>query len=256
MQQTNVIEHQTHASIKRGSLSQSSQIGPQDTGATRPVVALNNILTHNASPDYSSSPATIQNTADLFLGDGEQRTAVRNRIESRLSFTANYPILSQSPATAGSSYETDLLRHFRYHVGPWIDTGDSNYGLGVQVLLLSRSNRALQSAVLAVSAGHRSLLPLNHIEDIRSSLRFLKEVKENLALQPKLINDAGELLILLQELLPSGLQQWRSLIYSRVENGGGFMSPIDLAQELGEAVFWLYFRLGMQLLSVFNIRYR
>lgn len=146
--------------------------------------------------------------------------------------------------TGNTSHETDLLRHFRYHVGPWIDTGDSNCAFGVQVLLLSRSNRSLQSAILALSAGQRLHMPLPPSEDVHNILRFRKEATENLTLQPDLVRCAGQALLLLQEVLPAGLQRWRDLIMPQIEPLGALIAPTALNEELGEALFWLYFRLG------------
>ncbi|KAJ5630380.1 uncharacterized protein N7484_010480 [Penicillium longicatenatum] len=76
-------------------------------------------------------------------------------------------------------------------------------------------------------------------------LRFRKEAKDNMTLQPELERRVGEVLLLVQELLPSGLQQWRNLILPLIEHPRGFMSPLDLAQEPGESLFWLYFRLDL-----------
>lgn len=179
---------------------------------------------------------------DMLLGE-EPRASVA--YHGHLGFAASYQRLVHRPSKENTSYETDLLRHFRYHVGPWMDTGDSNCALGVQVLLLSRSNRPLQCAILALSAGHRSLLSLTHSEDIVNMLRFRKEAEENITLQPELERRIGEVLLMVQELLPSGLQQWRNFILPKIEHPRGFMSPLDLTQELGESLFWLYFRLGM-----------
>lgn len=180
--------------------------------------------------------------AEIVLG---QETRASVAYHGHLGFAASYQRLVRRPSKENTSYETDLLRHFRYHVGPWIDTGDSNCALGVRVLLLSRSYRPLQCAILALSAGQRSLLSLTHSEDIMNMLRFRKEAEESMALQSELKRRAAEVLLLVQALLPSGLQQWRNLILPQIGHPRGFMSPLDLAQELGESLFWLYFRLGM-----------
>jgi hypothetical protein len=135
-----------------------------------------------------------------------------------------------------------LLRHFRYHTGPWIDVGDPECALGVQTLLLSRSSRPLQAAILALSAGQRSLLSITyHDDDISNSIRFRKEAEDSLELQPDLIRQAGHAMILLQDLLPLGLQRWRGLIAPV----GSCVSPISMSDDLGEALFWLHFRLGI-----------
>jgi hypothetical protein len=146
---------------------------------------------------------------------------------------------------ANGSQETDLLRHFRYHVGPWIDTGDPELPFGLQVLLLSRTNRALQAAVLSLSAGQRLLLPLATSEDVESSRQFRKEAKESLAVESDLARHAGQTLLMLQDVLPAGPQQWRNILMHSIEQGCDFSSQTGLGEEVGEALLWLYFRIGM-----------
>lgn len=156
------------------------------------------------------------------------------------------------PAAVNASYETDLLRHFRYHVGPWIDLGDSSCAFGGQVLLQSRSNRALQAAILALSAGQRSLLTLNHSQDIDGLLRFRKEAEEGLSSRADIMRHAGETLLLLQELLPSGFQRWRSIVVPWFDQIEGLIAPADLAFELGNSLFWLSLRIGELRLLEYN----
>ncbi|KAJ6067868.1 uncharacterized protein N7446_004905 [Penicillium canescens] len=146
---------------------------------------------------------------------------------------------------ANGSQETDLLRHFRYHVGPWIDTGDPELPFGLQVLLLSRTNRALQAAVLSLSAGQRMLLPLATSEDVESSRQFRKEAKESLAVESDLARHAGQTLLMLQDVLPAGPQRWRNILMHSIEQGCDFSSQAGLGEEVGEALLWLYFRLDL-----------
>ncbi|KAJ5936280.1 hypothetical protein N7454_005578 [Penicillium verhagenii] len=164
--------------------------------------------------------------------------------EGHLGFALRYQRLAQCPTKENTSYETDLLRHFRYRVGPWMDTGDSNCALGVQVLLLSRSSRPLQCAILALSAGHRSLLSSAHSDDTVNMLRFRRE-EQALTYNLELERHIASALLLLQEILPSGLQHWRDIISPHINHPHGFISPLDLVQEVGNSLFWFYFKLGM-----------
>ena len=183
----------------------------------------------------------MQSAPNVFLNNIARGTPGGHPIPEYLSFLTSPQQITRRPTTANSCRETDLLRHFRYHVGPWIDVGDPDCALGVQALLLSRSNRPLQAAILALSAGQRSLLSIYHNEDIDNSIRFRKEAEDNLELQPDLIRQAGHAILLLQDLLPLGLQRWRGLI----ESVGRWLSPTSMTDDLGEALFWLHFRLGM-----------
>jgi len=145
---------------------------------------------------------------------------------------------------ANSNQETDLLRHFRYHVGPWIDTGDPELPFGLHVLLLSRTNRALQAAVLAVSAGQRLLMAFPSSRDLENSQNFRKEAEGSLAFESDLARHAGQTLLMLQDALPAGPQKWRSLLVHRIEHACDFASHAGREEEVGEALLWLYFRFG------------
>ncbi|KAJ6172522.1 hypothetical protein N7470_001589 [Penicillium chermesinum] len=161
-----------------------------------------------------------------------------------VSYTPAEPRLVRRPAAVNASYETDLLRHFRYHVGPWIDLGDTSCALTGQVLLQSRSNRALQATILAFSAGQRSLISLNHNQDIDGLLRFRKEAEESLSMQPHLVRHTGGMLLLLQEILPSGLYTWKNTVAFWV-NQADRLQPTDMSQELGDSLFWLTLRIDL-----------
>ncbi|KAJ5719947.1 hypothetical protein N7493_006825 [Penicillium malachiteum] len=205
----------------------------------------NNIFNSSHSVDSSyQDHSSLENEPEMLLNTEEQRVSLP--YHGYLGFAASYQRIVHRPTSANASYETDLLRHFRYNVGPWMDTGDSNCALGVQVLLLSRTNRSLQSSILALSAGQRSLTSLVIRDDIASILRFRKEAEDHeISPQTDLERHAGKALLLLKELLPAGIKQWRSIIAPRVEFPGGFILPNHLTQELGEALFWLYFRLDL-----------
>ncbi|KAJ5290936.1 hypothetical protein N7478_000187 [Penicillium angulare] len=228
-------------SLQSQGLIHPSPVQPNEARFENPV-GIDNILGSNDSIHYTE-PSTLQSSSDLVLGGEDHRAPVP--YHGSLGFAASYQRLVYRPTTASASYETDLLRHFRYHVGPWMDTGDSNCALGVQVLLLSRSNRILQSAVCALSAGQRSLISLNYSEDIANILRFRKEAEDTNSLHPDLETHAGKALLLLQELLPAGLQQWRNLMSPHTDYGAGLLSPTDLTLDLGGSLFWLYFRLDL-----------
>lgn len=158
------------------------------------------------------------------------------------SVTSGRNVERRGILTSGS-HETDLLRHFRYHVGPWIDTGDPELPFGLQVLLLSRTNRALQAAVLALSAGQRLLVASPDSKDLESSQKLRKEAEETLVLEYDLARYAGHTLLMLQDALSAGPQQWRSLLVPKIEHISDFASRA-VGEEVGDALFWLYFRLG------------
>ncbi|CAI7590836.1 unnamed protein product [Penicillium glandicola] len=218
---------------------QSSVDGPDHPGNVRRAFEFQNILS-SAVPnfDFSESPAPFV---------GERSAPDTQYMNSAPYFgyrsaTSNRRVEQRGVLTSGS-HETDLLRHFRYHVGPWIDTGDPELPFGLQVLLLSRTNRALQAAILALSAGQRLLVASPNSKDLESSQKFRKEAEESLALEYDLARYAGHTLLMFQDVLPAGPQQWRNLLVHRIEHISDFASRA-VGEELGDALLWLYFRLA------------
>jgi hypothetical protein len=206
---------------------------------TRTTLDLNDILTSNTPVDLHPKPPSFQHTP-TFLHQPQKA------FNQGLNLSLLAQISPRSRTLLSSNHETDLLRHFRYHIGPWIDVGDPDCALGIQVLLLSRTNRPLQAAILALSASQRSLIAVpSHIEDLDSSLRFRGEAEDSLDLESESIGRAGRALLLLQDLLRSGLQDWRNLISPQIEPIGCLVQPVAMEEELGEGIFWLHFRFDL-----------
>ncbi|KAJ5520921.1 hypothetical protein N7463_001374 [Penicillium fimorum] len=219
---------------------QSSADGPGDLGDTGRAFEFQNILSP-AVPHVEFAEPPIP-----FIGE---RRASGTRYMNSAPYFGYRSVTSDRTAErrgtlASGSHETDLLRHFRYHVGPWIDTGDPELPFGLHVLLLSRTNRALQAAVLALSACQRLLVASPNHKDLESSQQFRKEAEESLALEYDLARYAGHTLLMLQDALPAGPQQWRSLLVHRIEHISDFASRAG-GEEVGDALLWLYFRLDL-----------
>ncbi|KAJ6127997.1 hypothetical protein N7471_009214 [Penicillium samsonianum] len=219
---------------------QSSADGPDNPGDVRRAFGFQNILS-SVGPNVNLSEPPIP-----FVG--EPSAAGTRYMNSAPYFgyrsvTSGRTVERRGILTSGS-HETDLLRHFRYHVGPWIDTGDPELPFGLQVLLLSRTNRALQAAVLALSAGQRLLVASPDSKDLESSQKLRKEAEETLVLEYDLARYAGHTLLMLQDALSAGPQQWRSLLVPKIEHISDFASRA-VGEEVGDALFWLYFRLDL-----------
>jgi hypothetical protein len=80
-------------------------------------------------------------------------------------------------------------------------------------------------------------------KDLESSQQFRKEAEESLALEYDLARYAGYTLLLLQDALPAGPQQWRGLLIHKIEHISDFASRA-VGEEVGDALLWLCFRLG------------
>lgn len=231
-----------HGQETQGSVSATEESYPSASEG-RTALPIKDILSSEVQPGFSPEPTPLQHAPSLLLGDARQGIiggdSGNHFVPPYLNNLTNTQPVPRRP-TAGSCHETDLLRHFRYQIGPWIDVGDPDCAFGIQVLLLSRSNRPLQAAILALSASQRCYLPRPIDDDLQSIARFRKEAQEGLDFQPELIKRAGHILLLLQDFLPVGMQRWRS----QLEAAAGFFAPTALTEELDEALFWLHFRLG------------
>jgi hypothetical protein len=204
----------------------------------------------DALDDASAGPSIIQNVPGLLIGDQERPTRDTRLLNSSphltyavSAFSGQQGILS-SPS-AGGNHETALLRHFRYHISPWIDVGDPSCAFGLQTLLLSRTNRPVQAAILALSAAQRLVISSSmNSQDSENGSNFRKEAETSLMIEPESSKHAGHALLMLQDFLTAGPQKWRDLFMHRrgVDNGIAYLSP--LGDALGESLFWLYFRLG------------
>lgn len=209
---------------------------------TRTTLDLNEILTPNIPVELHQRSSSFQHApTSLNKGHGSFDQELNLSLRGQTSQTS-----LRGTTLLNSNHETDLLRHFRYHIGPWVDVGDPDCALGIQVLLLSRTSRPLQAAILALSASQRPLIAVpSHIEDLDSAIRFREEAEDSLGLQPELVGSAGRALLLVQDLLPSGIQHWRDLLLPRMQSVGCLMHPDAMGEELGEGMFWLYFRLDL-----------
>lgn len=198
---------------------------------------MNDILASNTPLDNTPTLQTVLGLPSSYPGGSPLSLEY-------LRLTRDYSLLPRRPISVISNYETDLLRHFRYSVSPWIDVGDPYCAFGVQALLLSRSNRPLQAAILALSASQRQLLGVgSRSQDIGGSVRFRNEAEESLVGETDMLQRTGRALLLLQDILPSGVQGWRDKLEPHIE-AGGLVMPDVLEEEMGEELFWLYFRLG------------
>ncbi|KAL5363444.1 hypothetical protein BJX96DRAFT_186992 [Aspergillus floccosus] len=202
-----------------------------------PLQNASGIPTAPVDPYHDS--LSLQHASELSQGR-------RHTIRDCLDVSSGSQSSQRSPVPENSTAEIDLLRHFRYHVGPWIDLGDPDCALGVQTLLLSRTHRALQAAILALSSSQRAPVAQSQLnEDIVHGRQFGKAAEEVLVL-PGLVGHAGRALLLMQELLPLSLRQWRDHLTRQLRPFGKTLpSPTALSDALGDAVFWFLFRLDL-----------
>jgi hypothetical protein len=147
--------------------------------------------------------------------------------------------------TATSSKEIGLLRHFRYHVAPWIDTGDPESPVGIKVMLLARNHRPLLAAILALAARQRSLVSqLQNREDLESSFEFREEAKHGLAFAEDSVRNIGQALLTLIEVLSSSPLGWQNSFFCIARTLSDPASLVALGDEFSEMSFWIHLRIG------------
>ncbi|KAJ5818805.1 hypothetical protein N7474_004396 [Penicillium riverlandense] len=197
-----------------------------------PPVEVKDVFMPNAL-DASAGPSIIQNIPGLLIGDQERPTRDTRLLNSSPHLTYSVSTFSDQQGTlsspsAGGNLETALLRHFRYHISPWIDVGDPSCAFGLQTLLLSRTSRPVQLAILALSAAQRlAISSFMNNEDSENGPKFRKEAETSLMIEPESSRHAGRALLMLQDFLTAGPQKWRDLFMHL----RGFHS-IDLAASI------------------------
>lgn len=192
-------------------------------------------------------------------GHGDASTTLEQTIGQTPSaskfFSDQRAAIIQAPTS--SNRETDLLRHFRYNLSPWIDVGDPECPFGIKILLLARSKRSLCAAILALSARQRSLIarPQNHRDDhdLENSVKFREEAEHGLAFEEDLVRHVGQAILMLGDFFASSPLQWRNLLFYQMGVPDGIASLAALEDgELSEPLFWLRFRIGTMHLGDFD----
>lgn len=184
------------------------------------------------------------------LGPGDKGETSSDRDASSSSHNNTLPStpfsdrLAAGRDTFTSDKETALLRHFRYHLSPWLDVGNPESPFGIKIMLLAKAKRPLQSAILALAAHHRALIDRWHrSKDLESSVIFRQDAEQGLEFEEILINRVGRAFLMLEDFLCLTPFQWRKLL---LQQKGIYESFASFAADdkVSEPLFWLYFKIG------------
>lgn len=195
------------------------------------------------------TPHTLDDTnMDPVLPDLLQTTS--NDPSSHASSLGPDPIPNSASSSGQGrqiteSQETELLCHYRYVVGPWIDVGDPESSFALGVLLAAREDTTLYDAIIAIAASHKALL--NSVGERNlgrdHGARNQKSVFESRRPSEKSTNVVSSALGMLQEIVFSELQVWKSIMIRRLIS----QAPRPFLNSNGEVnsmLFWLYCRIG------------
>ncbi|GES65824.1 hypothetical protein ATEIFO6365_0012021600 [Aspergillus terreus] len=223
----------------------SGSANPVDLAEGDVVDPPSDTVLHDASGTPTAPLGRYHDSLSLRRGPDPSQGG-RYAIQGRLDVASGSQPSQRGQVPENSNAEIDILRHFRYHVGPWIDLADPDCALGVQTLLLSRTHRLLQAAILALSSSQRALLAQSQRDEDTVRSRHFRKAAEEILVFPGLTGQAGQALLLIQELLPLGLRQWRDHLTPQLGPFGKTLpSPTALSEALGDAVFWFLFRLDI-----------
>ena len=101
-----------------------------------------------------------------------------------------------------ANWETELLKHYRYHIATILDLGTGSLYFGVQVLVRSHSSKSVYYAILALASSQRSLTDAStRSEDHVNSLMYATQAKK----------DFGTA-IFEDQVLTSILLAWRTML--------------------------------------------
>lgn len=164
---------------------------------------------------------------------------------------------SQSKLASRTTDETDLLRHFRYSVGMWLDIGDPECPYSIKLLQLSKSNRILETSVLALAAYQRSLADaVKQDNDYESSIRLREECELTLEQQDPSTRLLGNTLLMIGDIFSSSPLHWRTMLANYSDVFGSQQPVIGIDFGLGNALYWLHYRLGMYWYTAICLQFR
>lgn len=157
---------------------------------------------------------------------------------------------ADGPESAIIHHETSLLRYYRYNVAPWIDVGDPESSFGIKVMLEAKEHRTLLDAILALSSYHRSLTSAQSGGDLESARRFGQEAENGLRIAKDNISRIANTLFMLRDIFSSSPHRWRDVLSRHLRSSSLFSAPASLNDHSDEALFWVYFRIGENTLSM------
>jgi hypothetical protein len=146
-----------------------------------------------------------------------------------------------------TDHEVDLLRHYRYHIAPWLDLGDSKSTFGIAILIAAKEDYFLYHAILALAARQRRLRRVRprreNVGDEASVQDCQNEEGSGSSSEQLPISSTTHLLLSLDKVLSSEPRSWSSIILKCVPTLRD-VAPHAFGADVKAAVFWMLFRIG------------
>ncbi|KAL2068372.1 hypothetical protein VTL71DRAFT_16470 [Oculimacula yallundae] len=193
---------------------------------------------------YDQPMASSASASDMGRASkGYQDDSPRNESPYVASSSAK-PLHQQ--AQASSMQEIELLRYYRYHLGSWLDIGNSESFFELKIMLLGSSNRCLLAAVLAFSACQKSLAHAEQqSENLESSRRYLSEAEYRLPFENESISRIAKVLLMLGDFWCLSPHNWRGVLSQETNVLHKTPLSLSLTEELDQPVFWLLLRIDL-----------
>ncbi|KAF5856514.1 hypothetical protein ETB97_007245 [Aspergillus alliaceus] len=213
--------------------------------------SLNSIMTKSTDLPLSNAPVALSslvNTGPWEVKDSAPPTTTSGVIDETEHFSATglSSSVTATPITVSETRRLELLRHYRYHVAPWLDICDLRHPFGIAVFQTARSSEQLLSALLGLS----ETCIIQPAQWNRPSLGQLSLRKRHQLSQ--LDNDHPDfteciLIILIEEvrsLVTNVPQAWTDLVNRDVS----LVDPLvqyAYSKTILSAVYWMFLRIDL-----------
>ncbi|RFU36211.1 hypothetical protein B7463_g81, partial [Scytalidium lignicola] len=142
--------------------------------------------------------------------------------------------------------EIRLLRFYRYNVAPWLDLGDLEQPLGMDVLQVFKQSTIVQQAVLEVSA-RKQLFSSDLEAESYDSTKIINQGRWTPQETPSpydISELAAHWLLALTDFISSQPREWRTIVSSNLSILQGLnMQYLD--SKISRAMYWLWLRMDL-----------
>ncbi|KAH8819847.1 hypothetical protein F5884DRAFT_892828 [Xylogone sp. PMI_703] len=163
---------------------------------------------------------------------------------------ASTPSRDTVQATTGSlakeELEINLLQFYRYNVAPWLDLGDLEQTLGMEILQVFKQSATVQQAILKVSA-RKQLLSIDSDTEALNSMQVMSQdgwTREEMAPPFDIPEFFAHWLRALTDFISSSPCEWRKVVVENMNVLRGLnMQYLD--SKISRAMYWLWSRMDL-----------
>lgn len=142
--------------------------------------------------------------------------------------------------------EIRLLRTYRYYVAPWLDLGDLEQTLGMDILQIFNESTIVHEAILKISARRELFVPEHETESRRAPEALNLDLSSpRVYPSPYDVSElAAHWFIALTRLISLQPREWRAIISSNSHILRGLKVQFS-DSKVSRAMYWLWLRMGI-----------